>query len=161
MKLNPTNVVSDQLAANSLSYGGTLNVLALPGSFTNGQTFQLFVASNGVYNAANFSSVNLPSLPGVTWTNKLQVNGTISVGVVTTPSRPGITHISLSGSTLTIQGTNGTAGFGYSVRASTNVTSALATWTVVSTNTFTGGNFTNSFTVNPNAPENYYTISIP
>jgi autotransporter-associated beta strand protein len=160
MKLNPTNVVSDQLGANSLTYGGTLNVLALPGSFTNGQTFQLFVASNGVYNAANFGSVNLPSVPGFTWTNKLQVNGTISIGAVV-PGRPGITHISLSGTNLTIQGTNGTAGFGYTVRGSTNVSLPVATWSAVASGTFSGGNFTNSFGITPGVPQSFYLISIP
>ena len=74
---------SDRVVANSITYGGTLVVTNIGGSLVTGDTFQLFSAST---RSGTFASVTLPA--GVTWTNKLAVDGTISVlsAMSTTPT---------------------------------------------------------------------------
>jgi hypothetical protein len=162
MKLNAGLGANDQLAAAGLTYGGTLLVTNFSGTITNGQTFQLFVASNNVYNAANFGSITLPAAAGLTWTNNLNVNGSITAGVASaTPAQPHITSVNLSGTTLIINGTNGTAGLQFEVLTSTNVTVPLANWTSISTNTFSGSNFSVTNTVNSTAPQNFFLLRVP
>jgi len=161
LKISATNG-NDQLDAAAITYGGTLVVTNFSGAVTNGQSFQLFVATNGIYNAGTFSSVTLPSATGLTWTNNLTVNGTITAGVVTgPPAQPQITSVSLSGTSLVISGTNGTAGLQFEVLTSTNVALALTNWTSIATNTFGSGNFSVTNTVNPSVPQNFYILRVP
>jgi hypothetical protein len=124
---------------------------------TNGQSFQLFVATNGY--SLNFSSVTLPSATGLTWTNTLTTDGRITAGVVP-PAQPIITSISLSGTSLVISGTGGTAGFQFAVLTSTNLVLPLSQWTPIVTNTFTGGNFSVTITVDPSVPQNFYMLKV-
>ena len=156
---------NDQLEASGITYGGSLAVTNFSGAVTNGQTFQLFVATNGVYNAGNFSSVTLPSAAGLTWTNNLTNNGTITAGVKIIPSpRPIITNIGLLGANLHLNGTNGASGGTLYVLASTNLALAITNWTAISTNTFTGSgtfNVTVTNILNPNVPQSFYIISQP
>jgi autotransporter-associated beta strand protein len=160
MKLNAGAGVNDQLIANAVAYNGTLIVTNFSGIITNGQSFQLFVATNGY--SGTFGSITLPSASGLTWTNTLSLNGTITAGVVsTTPAQPHITSINLSGTTLVISGTNGTPGQQYEVLTSTNLTLALANWISISTNTFTSGNFSVTNTVNPNTPQSFFLLRLP
>jgi hypothetical protein len=162
MKLNATTGASDRLNAYALTYGGNLTVTNFQGTITNGQTFQLFSASNGVYNAASFGSVSLPVADGLTWTNNLIVNGTITAGVAsTTPAQPYLTSVSLSGTSLIINGTNGTPGLQFEVLASTNIALPLASWTSIATNTFNAGNFSVTNTVDSGAPQSFYLLRVP
>jgi hypothetical protein len=150
----------DQLLANAIAYGGSLIVTNFAGTITNGQTFQLFVATNGF--SLNFSSVTLPTATGLTWTNTLTTNGRITAGVVTgPPAQPVITGVNLSGSNLVITGTNGTVSQQFTVLATTNLTLPLASWTPVATNNFGAGNFSITNTVNPSAPQNFYILRLP
>jgi hypothetical protein len=65
--------------------------------------------------------------------------------VATPPASPSIQSFNLSGTTLTISGTSGTADAQYVVLASTNLTLPLAQWTPVFTNAFdASGNFASS-----------------
>jgi autotransporter-associated beta strand protein len=160
MKLNAATGANDQLLANAIGYDGALIVTNFAGTITNGQSFQLFVATNGYL--GTFGSITLPSATGLTWTNTLTVNGTITAGVVSGPlPQPHITGINLSGTNLVISGTNGTAGQQYEVLTSTNLTLALTNWISIATNTFTGGNFNATNTVNPSAPQNYFLLRVP
>ena len=153
---------NDQLAAAGIIYGGTLVVTNFSGTITNGQTFQLFVATNGNYSMGTFASVTLPTAPGLIWTTNLAVNGTIAAVVVPAiPPTPTITHFSVSGLNLQFNGTNGTPGGTFYVVASTNVLLPLTNWTSISTNTFFGGgtfNVTLTNAVDPNAPQSFYSI---
>jgi fibronectin-binding autotransporter adhesin len=162
LKLNPANGTNSWIGAYGITYGGSLTVTNLSTAFTNGQTFQLFVAANGVYNAATFSSVTLPTVPGVTWTTNLAVNGTITATVVPViPPTPTITHIGLVGADLHLNGTNGALGGTFYVVASTNLTVPLTNWPAISTNTFTGSgtfNVTVTNAVDPNVPQTFYSI---
>jgi hypothetical protein len=46
-------------------------------------------------------------------------------------AKPGITHVSMSGTTLTLAGTNGTSGISYGVMSSTNLALPGDQWTAV------------------------------
>ncbi len=159
MEVSGTNG-NDQINAAAVTYGGTLVVGTFLSAVTNGQTFQLFVSSNGVYNAGTFGSVTLPSAVGLSWTNNLAVNGTITAGVVTGPKpMPVITHISLTGTSLHINGTNGQSSATFNVFASTNLALPLNLWTSLSTNSFSGdGTFNITNTVDGSAPQSFFLI---
>jgi autotransporter-associated beta strand protein len=166
MRLNASTGVSDQLLAYSLTYGGTLTVTNVFGTITNGQTFQLFVSSNGVYNAGSFSSITLPTAVGLTWTTNLAVNGSITANAVNVPpTQPNITGFNLTGTQLIISGTSSLTdlNYTYSVLNGTNLLTPLTNWTILSTgNSFNpGGNFRITNTVNPNTPQSYYMIRVP
>ena len=162
MKLNASTGANDRLNAYAIAYGGNLVVTNFQGTLTNGQTFQLFFASNNVYTAGSFGSVTLPSAAGLTWTNNLGVNGTITAGVASTaPAQPYLTSVSLSGSSLIISGTNGTAGVQFEVLSSTNIVLPLANWTSIATNTFSGGSFNVTNTLDSGSPQSFYILRVP
>lgn len=158
LKLNGT--ANDALSVGGvLTYGGVLtltNISATP--LAAGDSFTLFSA--GSYNGS-FTNI-LPAIPGtgLAWdTSNLAVNGTISVVSTVAPS-PRITTITLNGTTLTIQGTNGTASGQYVLLQSTNVALPLNQWTPALTNSFdTNGDFNLSTNiVNPNNPQKFYIL---
>jgi autotransporter-associated beta strand protein len=74
--------------------------------------------------------------------------------------RPYITSLSLSGSNIIINGTNGTPEQQYILLTSTNVDLPLNQWTPVATNTFSGGSFSLTNTVNASARQNFYLIDV-
>jgi autotransporter-associated beta strand protein len=165
LNLNAATGASGGIDAYAITYGGSLVVTNFTGTITNGQTFQLFVATNGIYNAGSFSSIALPAAAGLTWTTNLAVNGSITANVVAVPSpMPVITNIGLLGSNLHLNGTNGAFGGTLYVLASTNLALPLTNWTAISTNTFTGSgtfNVTVTNAINPNTPQSFYIISQP
>lgn len=159
MKISAANG-NDQIDAAGITYGGTLVVTNISGLLTNGQSFQLFVATNG-YSGTFSGGVTLPSATGLTWTNTLAVNGTITAGVVSVPpAQPIITSISLSGTSLVISGTSGTATYQFVVLSSTNLMLPLSQWTPVVTNTFTGGSWSTTNTVDPSVPQIFYMLDV-
>jgi autotransporter-associated beta strand protein len=159
MKISAANG-NDQIDAWSITYGGTLVVTNISGFVTNGQSFQLFVATNG-YSGTFSGGVTLPSATGLTWTNTLAVNGTITAGVVSGPAaQPYITSVSLSGTSLVISGTNGTAGLQFVVLSSTNLMLPLSQWTPIVTNTFTGGSWSTTNTVDPSAAQSFFDVFV-
>jgi len=158
MKLNASTGTADRLNANAIAYGGNLVVTNISGTVTNGQTFQLFFATNGIYNAGSFGSVTLPSAPGLAWTDNLAVNGSITATIV---AQPYITSISLSGTSLIISGTNGTPGSQFATLTSTNVLLPLGQWTPIATNTFAAGNFSVTNTIDVTSPQNFFRLRVP
>jgi hypothetical protein len=162
MKLNPATATNDQFRAYGITYGGILsltNISATP--LAAGNSFRLFVATNY---AGSFSSL-LPSMPGagLGWnTNNLPVNGTLSVVAISAP-RPSVVGISLSGTNLVINGTNGQAGRLCYVLMSTNVAAPLSQWGPVATNLLSGsGSFTLTATnaVRPGTPRSFYMLQM-
>jgi hypothetical protein len=130
---NGATLTNDQLqVAGTLTYGGPLTVSDLgPSALAAGNSFQVFSASG--YSGA-FTSVTLPPLSaGLTWTNKLLVNGSIQVLSVLS-SRIG--NIAQSGTNVVISGTNGPPNGTYFVLASTNISLPLTNWAPVLTNQF-------------------------
>lgn len=139
MKLNKSAASSDKLTGiTTLTYGGILSLTNLAGTLTTSDSFQLFSAAN--YQGA-FSSIS-PATPGpgLAWnTNSLAVNGTLGIMTAPVTASLSITSFTLSGNTLTITATNGTANGQFVLLSSTNVSLPLNQWTPLLTNTFNGG----------------------
>jgi hypothetical protein len=77
------------------------------------------------------------------------------------PAQPDITGISLSGTTLVINGVNGTSGLNYTLLTSTNLALPLAQWTPIATNSFSGTSFSVTNTVSGNAHQRFYILQVP
>jgi autotransporter-associated beta strand protein len=142
MKLDKGHSTSDQLAVSgSLVYGGTLALSNLSGSLAVGDTFTLFPGASG-YSGA-FAAIS-PATPGsgLSWnTSKLAVNGTLSIAVGAA-APPGFSTLTLSGTTLSIHGTNGPANQSFVLLGTTNLVTPVQNWTPLLTNAFDGsGNF--------------------
>ena len=157
--LNASVKSGDLLAASGmLDLGGTLTVTYSGDKLQTGDSFTLFTA--GTF-ANAFTTVNLPVIAGVVWTNKTAIDGTIAVLSAPVPAQP-----TLRGGTTLSNGTfqlnfSGPSGYGYSVRASTDVTLPVSGWPVVATGTF--GASPASF-IDLNAPshqQRFYLISVP
>jgi len=151
-------VTNDQLAVDGmLTYGGTLTVTNIgPTALASGNHFQLFSAT--AY-TGSFGAISLPPLaPGLNWTNKLTVDG--SIDVIGTPL-PKFASITVSGTNVIITGTNGLADAPYTVVTSTNVALPLSNWVSIATNQF-GPNGEFSFTngIAPGIPRRFYGIFI-
>jgi autotransporter-associated beta strand protein len=163
MKLDKGGQTNDQLSVSgSLVYGGTLALTNLSGSLAAGDSFTPFSAAGGY--AGTFAGIS-PSRPGypgfgLAWnTNNLAVNGTLSIVTAPVPPSPRITGIGLSGTTVTIQGTNGVANEPFVVLESTNVAAPLTNWVAVSTNAFDGtGNFNVPVGATTNAPQQFFRL---
>lgn len=164
MKVDGSGAANDQLnAAQSMTYGGTLNVTLLSAP-SGGQVFKLFSA--GSFTGA-FAQTNLPALgSGLSWnTANLNVDGSISVsGAVTGPTtNASITSVTLSGNNLVVQGTNNnvpnTLGR-YVVLSSTNIALPLSSWTPVVTNSFNQGTFDYTNPITPGSVRQFIDIEV-
>jgi autotransporter-associated beta strand protein len=98
MEIDKANGTNDTVKGiTALTYGGTLAVTNLSGTFNGGESYKLFSATT--YKPGNFSATNLPPLSaGLNWV-WTPTNGTLSVmgGVATTPTN---LSYSVSGGTL-------------------------------------------------------------
>ena len=122
--------------------------------------------------ANNIPTTNYPdatAVPGTTYyysvtaTNMAGQSDYSSQASATVPAMP-LTFgaISLSGASLIVNGTNGTAGMNYLVLMSTNLALPLANWTVLATNTFgPGGGFNFTIGLNPASPQQFYRLKLP
>src|SRR5262249_27428270 len=100
---------NDQVTATgAIFYDGALHVTHIgTDDLAAGDKFTLFSASPYV---GGFSTLSLPQLnSGLGWTNKLTVDGSIEV-VILTVSQPKFSAISKSGTNIVISGFNGTPG---------------------------------------------------
>src|SRR5215469_15672632 len=142
-----------------LAEGGTLNVSnTAAAAFTAGDNFKLFKA--GAY-SGSFAGFVLPALSnGLVWnTNSLNISGTLSVAVRTSPT---ISSVRASGGNLIFSGSGGVSYWPYYLLASTNLASPLAQWTPIATNQFDGGgNFTLTNAINVNLPQAFYRLQLP
>ena len=78
------------------------------------------------------------------------------------PSGPTISSIHVSGTSLTITGSGGTASGTYRVLGSTNVAASLSTWPQVGSGSFDGsGNFTFNGSITPGNAKQFYVIVSP
>lgn len=158
MQVDPVNGTNDVLASTaSISYGGTLNLTALS-SLSSGNSFKLFNASS--YSGSFGSIIPATPGPGLAWnTSALNTSGTI--GVVSS-APPKFTGVKLSGGNIVLVGSNGVASGTYYVLTSTNLASALATWTPIATNTFnTDGSFSFTNSLMPPTPRQFYLLELP
>jgi autotransporter-associated beta strand protein len=136
---------------------GTLTVTNAGPALVVGDKFKLFSKA-----VANGSTLGV-SGGGVLWTNKLQVDGSISVTSLTVPT-PVINSVILqdNGTNLVFSGTNGTADCAYSVLSSTNLMTPLANWVLQASGTFSGtGGFSYTNIITPGVPMRFFILRIP
>lgn len=159
MYLNKAAATNSQVAGISVvTYGGTLNVNNLGGSFAGGDKFTLFSAGDHL---GAFSSVNLPVLPsGMTWSNSLAVDGSIQV-VATVNTNPTNITSSVSGNTLTLSWPSDHTG--WRLQAQTNSAAAglnpnAGAWFTVPGSTSVN---TESFTMDPAQGTVFYRLVYP
>lgn len=163
LKLNAGALTNDSVnVSGNLTIGGTLTLTNLSGALAGGQSFKLF---NAATYTTNYTAI-VPSTPGanLAWdVTMLASNGTLAVVSTGPPPTPHITGISLTGATLTLTATNGSAGSAYVLLQSTNVALPLAQWTPVLTNNFDGNGNLNLSTnvVDPGNQQNFYILQAP
>ncbi len=74
---------------------------------------------------------------------------------------PRIGGAGMNGNNFYLTGTNGSPGWTYRVLAGTNLSSPLAEWAVLATNSFDGeGHFSFTNAVDPNVPQKFYAVSL-
>jgi fibronectin type 3 domain-containing protein len=128
----------------TLLAGGVTSTSYVDSAVTSGVTYYYEVT------AVNGSSTQTGDSPEVSAT-------------VISSSPPHITGIQLSGTSLSITATNGTAGGMWTLLQSTNLALPISQWTPVLTNTFDGGGSINLTTniVNPANPRDFYILEEP
>lgn len=135
MKLNASATTSDTLIGMSnLVYGGRLQLANVSGSYSSGQSFSLFAATN--YSGA-FATLSPASPgPGLRWdTYELGVNGNLRVFSTPTPM-PSIGSITTTSGNLLINASGGIAYDPCYLLTSTNLSAPLSNWTCITTNYF-------------------------
>jgi autotransporter-associated beta strand protein len=155
VKISKTPPGNDQFTGQtSVTYGGTLTVMNLGGTLTTNDTFTLFTPGASAHNFA--SIVGSPG-PGLKYTF---TNGILSVAIGIKPV-PHITNVSVSGTTLTLSGTNGAPSGQYVLLGSTNMALALTNWTPLLTNYFDSSGSINLSTniINLALPQDFYLLS--
>ncbi|GIX50712.1 MAG: hypothetical protein KatS3mg132_906 [Limisphaera sp.] len=87
MEVDPATGTSDQIAGLwAVTYGGTLRIIKVAGSFAPGQRFKLFDAPGAYYGSFDLIEPSQPG-PGLAWdTSQLTVDGTL--GVISTGTQP-------------------------------------------------------------------------
>ena len=156
IKLDGSGVNDSIVCSNSITYGGTLNLVNVSGSpLAIGNTFKIFSATNY---SGSFASGITPPTPGtgLAWdTTQLLSSGVINV----VAARPVIGSTTVSGGNLILSGTGGASGSPYSVLTTTNLTLPLTSWTQVATGNYNGtGSFTNTIAIVPGVPHSFYVI---
>jgi autotransporter-associated beta strand protein len=159
-KTGPTLTNDSINGVSTFAFGGTLSVTNIgSGILTAGDSFKLFSATT--YKGA-FTDIS-PATPGagLVWdTSNLATNGALSVALGT--FRPQIGLPLMTDNNLILNGSNGAAGYGYSVLSSTNLDLPLASWTLVGTGNFDGfGGFHFTNNIDLQASQQFYIIKSP
>ena len=118
----------------ALTYGGTLAVTHLgPDALASGDTFHLF---GGTSYAGDFDSIDLPPLtPGLSWTNSLLVDGSLSItGTAEVP--PVFNDVELNGSNWVFNISGGTPAGTWTLLSATNMMTPLEQWITNTTGIF-------------------------
>ena len=139
----------------ALTYGGSLIVSNLgPDALVAGDSFQLF---NAASYSGGFTSIILPTLSsGLTWTNKLLVDGSIAV---LGPYTPSITNVKSDGTNLIFGVTGGTPAGNWDLLTSTNVVLPVSGWLTTSSGVFDGlGNVSLTNSINFVEPRRFFRI---
>jgi hypothetical protein len=141
VKVNGAN--SDKFSVSgAITYNGTLIATNTGSALSAGASFPIFPAGG----SGNFTISGTPG-PGQTWSFDPASGLLTVVGSPELPFTipPGITNMTfLSGTNLTLSGTNGQSGGIYYLLTSTNLATPLKQWTPISTNIASGNGF--SFT---------------
>jgi hypothetical protein len=142
VKVNGAN--SDEFTVSgALTYNGTLIATNTGSALSTSATFQIFPAGG----SGNFTTISGTPGPNEAWTftPATGILGVISTLAPTFTIPPAVTNITfLSGTNVTLSGTNGQSGDTYYLLTSTNLATPLSQWKPVSTNIAAGNGF--SFT---------------
>jgi autotransporter-associated beta strand protein len=153
---NDSVLVSGTLSGTTT---GTLTLTNQGPALAAGDTFTLFSRPFAGGNALTLS----PATPGtgLSWINKLAVNGTIGVVTAVKPT-PHVVGVSIVSGSLVFSGTNGLAYGAYAILSTTNLATPLTNWTQVGSGYFDGnGNCGATNAINPGEPARYYLLSQP
>lgn len=123
-------------------YGQEVYQITIPYSIVAGNYygFNLSVAVNSDYNPPTYG---------------FHVD---DIAVSSSPA-PLITSVTLSGTTLTLNGTNSMYGYDYNLLSTTNLLAPTTSWQTVEVGVpFTGPSFSTTVNINPAAPATYYMI---
>lgn len=158
--LSPSNDLVVVSGALNNTGAGTVAVANLGPALAAGDRFTLFSRP-----LVNGNALTVVSGPGVTWTNKLAVDGSIEVLAVAGGMPPGFPPgavTSLPDGNISLTAT-GALGATYRLWASTNVASTpiTATWTLLSSGTITASPFTVFDLAATNHPRRFYLFSTP
>lgn len=158
IKLNGSGVNDQVQSSTSIAYSGILNLTNISGSpLAVGNSFQIL---NAPSYSGSFGSITPPT-PGanLAWdTSQLNTFGIINV-VASSGSGPVINSTTVAGGNLIFSGTGGTANGSYVVFATTNLTTSLANWTPLQTNSFDGvGAFSVTNAILLSTPQQFYII---
>lgn len=162
LNVDGSGAITTNICVNSVNAGGTTTIdIAQVTGVTGLMTFPLVAYNtlNGTV-AGNFTVTVPGGYYGSLVDNSAQKRIDLSI-IPTVKPKPRITNISLSGTTLTIQATNGSLGGQYVLLGTTNVALPLSQWTPLLTNAFdSGGNF-NLVTniVNADDAQQFYILS--
>ncbi|HEY3861591.1 MAG TPA: hypothetical protein VGO59_06845 [Verrucomicrobiae bacterium] len=160
IQVNETAKTGSQISgATAITYGGTLIVSNLAGTFASEDSFKLFTALS--YGGAFATIVPATPGPGLAWNQATLANGTLSVIAASVP--PAIGTVVLSGGNLIISGRNntGTGGGSFDLLSSANLTTPLTNWTVSASGTFDGsGNFSVTNAIGA-GPSQFYILREP
>lgn len=135
MKLNASATTSDTLTGMSnLLYGGTLQLTNVSGSYSSGQSFSLFAATN--YSGAFAALSPAAPGPGLRWdTYALGISGVLRVFSTPTPM-PSIGSITTTGGNLLISASGGIPYDPCYLLTSTNLAAPISNWSCITTNYF-------------------------
>ena len=122
--------------------------------------------------ASDFAATNYTdttAVPGVTYYYSLtatnlagQSDFSSQANAIEPTAGPVFVSVSISGTNLIINSTNGTAGTRYVILMSTNLVLSPSHWTVLATNAFSlGGKFSFTNSLNPTNPQQFYRIMLP
>jgi autotransporter-associated beta strand protein len=153
---------------NTVVGAGTLDLLTASlftnstVSVSNGAVLKLDFAGANVVAGLVLNGVSKPPGTYNHGTDPAFLGGAGSIQIIATGPKPTpvITHINVSGTTLTLTGTNGAPGGPYVLLQSTNLTTPLTNWTPAVSNSFDGSGNLNLSTniVNPANPREFYIL---
>ncbi|HTL72555.1 MAG TPA: autotransporter-associated beta strand repeat-containing protein [bacterium] len=159
LKLNGSGVNDQIKSATSIAYGGTLNLVNISGSpLAVGNSFEVF---NAPGYSGSFTNI-APATPGAGLAWDLSQLNIGFVNVVTAGgSGPVVNSPQIVGGNLILSGTGGAANSTYHVLTTTNLTTPLVSWDVLTNGTFdASGNFSSTNAVGT-ANQQFYIIKQP
>lgn len=157
--LTPSNDMLVVIGAAINTGTGTVTIQNLGPALLPGDTFKLF--NKPLIGGETLSVVG----SGVTWTNRLAIDGTVQVLAVAPAARPVITTARVQGANLTLTGTNGTPGATFYVLSTTNLALPVSSWEREAVGQFPGDNSTWTITlsnsVSPATGQKFYLLQLP
>jgi len=147
------------VAGSAVNTGaGTVWVTNLGPALVAGNSFALF---NQPLSNGGAMSVQPDPGPGLVWSNRLAIDGTIQVVSVSPPPPPAVSTAAMSGNNLVMVWSGGT-NRQCVLLTSTNMALDLGSWTALTTNIVgASGLYTNTIPIDPAESQRFYLLSIP